>query len=50
MNSLIPYEYLKYVMESMRDMGRYTDDAIDKLLPWSKELPDYVRKPAEQEL
>lgn len=41
-NGLIPFEYLKYVLEVMPTM-KLSEENIDKLLPWSKELPDYVK-------
>lgn len=44
LNGLIPFEYLKYVLEVMPTM-KLSDENIDGLLPWSKELPSYVKTP-----
>ena len=43
---LIPYEYLKYLMEEIPGK-RLTDDYIDSLLPWSEKIPKYAISPAE---
>lgn len=47
LNNLIPYEYLKYLLEQMPGM-KLTDDAINKLMPWSESIPDYVKNPEVQ--
>lgn len=47
LNDLIPYEYLKYLLETMSDL-RLTDDNIKKLLPWSEEIPSYIKRPSEE--
>lgn len=43
-NGLKPYEYFKYLLESMLE---HLDDApvdyIDDLLPWSDKIPEYCR-------
>ncbi len=45
-NNLKPYEYFEYLLreipEHMEDKDRVF---LEKLLPWSKELPEYIRKP-----
>ena len=45
-NNLKPYEYFKYLLEvipeHMEDTNR---DFIEDLLPWSANLPEYIRKP-----
>lgn len=46
MNNLIPYEYIRFVLEKMRGM-KQTDENIEKLLPWSESIPDYVKIPAK---
>lgn len=47
LNNLIPYEYLKYVMDQMSGAELITDDIIESLLPWSKSIPEYVKNPSE---
>ena len=44
LNGLIPFEYLKYILEIMPTM-RLNEENIDRLLPWSKELPIDVKTP-----
>jgi transposase len=41
-NGLIPFEYLKYLLETVpgTSIGE-----IDNLLPWSNQIPDYLRIP-----
>lgn len=46
LNGLIPFEYIRYVLEEMRGI-RQTDENIIRLLPWSKTIPDYVKAPAK---
>ena len=46
-NNLIPYEYIKYLLEVMPDPNKYDLKDIDKIMPWSKEIPDYIRKPTD---
>lgn len=46
LNGLIPYEYIKYVLEELRGV-KQTDETIRKVLPWSASLPDYVKAPAK---
>ena len=45
MNNLIPFEYIKYVLEQHPKERPATDEEIEKLLPWSKTIPDYVKNP-----
>ena len=45
--TLIPYEYVKYLLETMPEL-RLNDDNISKLMPWSKEIPSYIRRPSEE--
>ena len=44
-NNLKPYEYFEYLLE---EIPKHMDDTdrsfLDRLLPWSSELPDYIRK------
>lgn len=39
-NNLIPFEYLKYLFEKMPNIDVTNSEELDKLLPWSKDLPD----------
>ncbi|WP_132766829.1 IS66 family transposase [Tepidibacillus fermentans] len=39
-NNLIPFEYLKYLFEKLPNMDVTNSEELDKLLPWSNELPD----------
>lgn len=40
-NHLRPYEYFKYIFE---EMPKYQNSEIpESLMPWSKELPEYIR-------
>ena len=49
-NNLKPYYYMNYLLEEMPEMidsnGNIHDDDLEKLMPWSKELPDECHKPA----
>jgi len=47
-NNLKPYEYFKYLLTEIPEHMDDTDRSfIEKLLPWSKSLPDECRKPAK---
>lgn len=39
-NKLIPFEYLKYLFETMPNVDITKEEELNKLLPWSKEIPD----------
>ncbi|MCE5202418.1 MAG: transposase domain-containing protein [Synergistaceae bacterium] len=39
-NGLKPFEYLKYIFETMPNI---TKENYHTLLPWSKDLPDSLR-------
>ena len=45
-NNLKPYEYFEYLL---REIPKHMDDSdrtfLDDLLPWSPNLPEYIRKP-----
>ena len=44
LNGLKPYVYLTYVLDQMRQLGPFPKpEEIDRLLPWSDELPDEFR-------
>ena len=41
---LKPYNYLTYILDEIRKMGVFQEpEELDRLLPWSKDLPDEVR-------
>jgi len=42
-NKLIPFEYVRYLLERLPNMDITNPDALDKLLPWSNELPDQCK-------
>ena len=44
-NNLIPYEYIKWCLERMPEIEEPLCDIIDRFLPWSDEIPDYVKNP-----
>ena len=50
-NGLIPYEYMKYLLEEIpkhMDNNFRDTEFIDDLLPWSDKLPDKCRKPSNR--
>ena len=45
-NNLKPYEYFEYLLRELPEHMEDTDQSfLEKLLPWSAELPEYIRKP-----
>ncbi len=46
LNNLIPYEYIKYLLEQMPGL-KLNDENIQSLMPWSKQLPAYIKNPEE---
>ena len=46
-NGLIPFEYMKYLLEEMPGKA-LKDSFLDSLLPWSDTIPDYAKAPTEQ--
>ena len=45
-NHLKPYEYFEYLLQEIPEHMEDTDQSfLEKLLPWSTELPEYIRKP-----
>lgn len=46
LNNLIPYKYIKYLLDVMPGKAM-TDEFIDSLLPWSESIPQEIRKPAQ---
>ncbi len=44
-NNLKPYDYFEYLLEEIPQHMDDTDmEFLDRLLPWSPELPDHIRK------
>ena len=45
-NSLKPYEYFAYLLTELKNYPRENvpPDVLDRLMPWSEDLPDYCRK------
>ena len=44
LNHLKPYTYLTYILDELRKMGAFPkEEELKKLLPWSKDLPEYCR-------
>ncbi len=44
LNGLKPYLYLTYILDQLRRMGPFPEaEELDRLLPWSKELPEELR-------
>ena len=44
LNGLKPYVYLSYVLDELRKMGPFLNpDDLNRLLPWSNELPEGFR-------
>ena len=42
-NNLNIYKYIKYLLDELPQLeGEQTEDAIEKYLPWSKELPEDI--------
>lgn len=39
------HEYLQYLLTQLKEMETHSDEDLDKLLPWSKELPESYRIP-----
>jgi len=45
-NNLKPYEYFEYLLEESPEHMEDTDRSfLERLLPWSPELPEKIRKP-----
>ena len=44
LNGLKPYLYLTYILDQLRRMGPFPEEEeLDRLLPWSRELPEELR-------
>ncbi len=43
LNCLNPYEYIKYLLNTLPTINAFDLEELDRLLPWSKTLPDKCR-------
>ena len=48
-NDLLPFEYLNYLLDQVRRIDLADKAAIDRILPWSDEVPDECRRKGESE-
>lgn len=48
-NDLSPYNYLRYLFETLPNMDLTNKKEIDKVLPWSFSLPSACRVPIKGE-
>ena len=47
-NNLKPYEYFNYLLETIPEHMEDKNMAfLEDLLPWSKTLPDHIKKPQQ---
>ncbi|PEK65688.1 hypothetical protein CN593_20575 [Bacillus pseudomycoides] len=44
-NNLSPYHYLLYLFETLPNIDLNNKEEIDKVLPWSTDLPPRCRMP-----
>jgi len=44
-NNLSPYHYLRYLFETLPNIDLNNKEEIDKVLPWSMDLPSSCRVP-----
>ena len=44
-NNLRVHEYLNYLLTQLKDMESYPEEELDKLMPWSENLPGSCRIP-----
>lgn len=50
LNNLNVYGYLIYLLNMLPQYGKEpTDDQLNKLMPWSKELPEYCKLPKQSD-
>ena len=47
-NGLLPIEYLNYLLDQIRRIDLTDTEAIDRLLPWSEQIPDKCRRTEEE--
>ena len=46
-NGLVPMEYLTYLLDNMRRIDLNDTEAIDRLLPWSEQIPEECSRKEE---
>ena len=44
-NGLKAYDYLEYIFEKLPNINLDDADELEKIMPWSKEIPDRIKKP-----
>ncbi|WP_353958398.1 transposase domain-containing protein [Bacillus sp. DX4.1] len=49
-NNLIPYHYLLYLFETLPNIDLNNKEEIDKVWPWSTDLPSRCRVPKKSEV
>ena len=47
-NGLVPSEYLTYLLDHIRRIDLKDTEAIDRLLPWSEQIPEECRRKEEE--
>ncbi|PDY42097.1 transposase domain-containing protein, partial [Bacillus pseudomycoides] len=48
-NNLSPYHYLLYLFETLPNIDLNNKEEIDKVLPWSMDLPSSCKVPKKSE-
>ncbi|KMQ19167.1 hypothetical protein TU70_09310 [Bacillus mycoides] len=49
-NGLSPYHYLRYLFETLPNIDLNNKEELDKILPWSADLPSSCRVPKKSEV
>ena len=44
-NKLKPYDYLKYIFEKLPNIDLDDEEALDKIMPWSTNIPEEIKSP-----
>lgn len=44
-NKLKPYDYLKYIFEKLPNIDLDDEEALDKIMPWSTDIPEEIKFP-----
>lgn len=42
LNDLTPYDYFEYLLSTLTEIDIHDDEALEKIMPWSKTLPENV--------
>ncbi|MEK4535744.1 transposase domain-containing protein [Peribacillus sp. FSL K6-1552] len=45
-NGLSPYHYLRYLFESKPNIDLSSKEEVERILPWSQDLPSICRVPS----